>query len=192
VDDILPRCGLTEVADRRIGHLSKGYKQRVGLAQAIVHNPPVLILDEPTIGLDPAQIVEIRGLIRGLAGGHTVILSTHILPEVTQICDRVVVIRRGKVVADDTFAALAKRMGETGRLFVRVDGATDAVGKLRALPEVQGVEDAADGGLVVRAAQGADITGRVADLAAREGWRVRELRRDLVTLEEVYIRLTSQ
>ena len=114
VAEILPRCGLADVADRRIAHLSKGYKQRVGLAQALVHNPPVLILDEPTIGLDPAQIVEIRNLIRGLAKGHTVILSTHILPEVTQVCDHIVIIQRGKIVADDTFANLARRIAEPG------------------------------------------------------------------------------
>ena len=194
VEAILPRCGLEEVADRAIEHLSKGYKQRVGLAQALVHNPPVLILDEPTIGLDPAQIVEIRSLIRGLAGGHTVILSTHILPEVTQICDHVVIIRRGAVVADDTFANLASRMDAPGRLFLRLENADGAAERIGALPGILAVERAADagGGWVVRSAPEADAAGSIADLAARSGWRVRELRPDQVTLEQIYIRLTSQ
>jgi ABC-2 type transport system ATP-binding protein len=108
LDRALVRCGLTTVADRVTGHLSKGFRQRVGLAQAIIHNPPVLVLDEPTIGLDPHQIIEIRTLIKELAGAHTVVLSTHILPEVAQVCEKVVIINAGRVVMEDLLANLTQ------------------------------------------------------------------------------------
>ncbi|MBI3796838.1 MAG: ABC transporter ATP-binding protein [Deltaproteobacteria bacterium] len=108
LDRALLRCGLTTVADRVTGHLSKGFRQRVGLAQAIIHNPPVLVLDEPTIGLDPQQIIEIRALIKELAGAHTVVLSTHILPEVAQVCEKVVIISGGRVVMEDLLAHLTQ------------------------------------------------------------------------------------
>jgi ABC-2 type transport system ATP-binding protein len=108
LDRCLNRCGLTDVADRVTGYLSKGYRQRVGLAQAIIHNPDVLILDEPTVGLDPQQIISIRTLIKELAGEHTVILSTHILPEVAQVCEKVVIINAGKVVAEDMLEHLTQ------------------------------------------------------------------------------------
>lgn len=112
LDRALVRCGLTQVTDRVTGHLSKGYRQRVGLAQAIIHNPDVLILDEPTVGLDPQQIIEIRTLIKELAGAHTVVLSTHILPEVAQVCEKVVIINAGRVVKEDLIADLTKE-GQT-------------------------------------------------------------------------------
>jgi ABC-2 type transport system ATP-binding protein len=108
LERVLTRCGLTTVADRVTGHLSKGFRQRVGLAQAIIHNPAVLVLDEPTIGLDPQQIIEIRALIKELAGTHTVILSTHILPEVAQVCEKVVIINAGRVVMEDILANLTQ------------------------------------------------------------------------------------
>jgi len=108
LDRSLTQCGLTKVADRVTGHLSKGYRQRVGLAQAIIHNPPVLVLDEPTIGLDPQQIIEIRALIKELAGDHTVVLSTHILPEVAQVCEKVVIINAGRVVMEDLLVNLTQ------------------------------------------------------------------------------------
>jgi ABC-2 type transport system ATP-binding protein len=115
----LSRCGLTHVAGRVCGHLSKGYRQRVGLAQAIIHNPDVLILDEPTVGLDPQQIIEIRTLIKELAGAHTVVLSTHILPEVAQICEKVVIINAGKVVKEDMIMDLTKDGQTLEEVFLR-------------------------------------------------------------------------
>jgi ABC-2 type transport system ATP-binding protein len=113
VDFVVDRCGLKDVQKKVIGTMSKGFRQRVGIAQALVHDPEVVILDEPTVGLDPVQIVEIRSLIKSLAGSHTVILSTHILPEVMVTCDRIVMINRGHVVIDDTAAALTSKTGET-------------------------------------------------------------------------------
>jgi ABC-2 type transport system ATP-binding protein len=119
LDRALTRCGLSQVADRVAGHLSKGYRQRVGLAQAIIHNPDVLVLDEPTVGLDPQQIIEIRTLIKGLAGSHTVVLSTHILPEVAQVCEKVVIINGGKVVKEDLIADLTKDGQTLEEVFLR-------------------------------------------------------------------------
>ena len=122
VDTVLEQCGLTDVAKRIVGQLSKGYKQRVGLAQALLHNPDVLILDEPTSGLDPKQILETRELIKGLAGDHTIILSTHILPEVESTCERVVIISRGKLVATDTVDNLTHRLRGSENVGVEVEG----------------------------------------------------------------------
>jgi ABC-2 type transport system ATP-binding protein len=119
LDRALHHCGLTEVADRVAGHLSKGYRQRVGLAQAIIHNPEVLVLDEPTIGLDPQQIIEIRTLIKELAGAHTVVLSTHILPEVAQICEKVVIINSGKVVKEEMITSLTAGGQTLEEVFLR-------------------------------------------------------------------------
>jgi ABC-2 type transport system ATP-binding protein len=119
LDRALSRCGLSQVTDRVTGHLSKGYRQRVGLAQAIIHNPDVLILDEPTVGLDPQQIIEIRTLIKELAGAHTVILSTHILPEVAQVCEKVVIINAGRVVKEDLIADLTKEGQTLEEVFLR-------------------------------------------------------------------------
>ena len=119
LDRALSRCGLTQVTDRVTGHLSKGYRQRVGLAQAIIHNPDVLILDEPTVGLDPQQIIEIRTLIKELAGTHTVVLSTHILPEVAQVCEKVVIINAGRVVKEDMIVDLTKDGQTLEEVFLR-------------------------------------------------------------------------
>jgi len=118
IERVVKLCGLTTVRDRLLGHLSKGFRQRVGLAQALIHDPPVLVLDEPTIGLDPRQIIEIRSLIRELAGQRTVILSTHILPEVSQICQKVVIINEGRVVLEEDMAALT-RSGSLEEVFLR-------------------------------------------------------------------------
>jgi len=141
VDKAIQSCGLGEVADRLTGHLSKGYQQRLGIAQAVVNDPEVLVLDEPTIGLDPRQIVEMREMIRSLAGDRTVILSSHILSEISQICSRVVIIHRGKIVANDTIDALKKSVEVSGdvKLSVRSDDLS-VVDKIKNLPGVKSVE----------------------------------------------------
>ncbi|MBI3544945.1 MAG: ATP-binding cassette domain-containing protein, partial [Deltaproteobacteria bacterium] len=167
VDVALGKCGLGAVRGRLIGNLSKGYRQRVGLAQAIVHNPEVLVLDEPTVGLDPKQIIEIRELIRSFAGEHTVILSTHILPEVQATCSRVLIINHGKIVAIDTLDAISARMRKGNSFSVTVKSAGDLVSKLRALPGVGEVSEAGAGDdgsrITVSATNGADIRPAVAE-----------------------------
>src|SRR5215467_5328217 len=141
VADVMDRCFVSDMQHRLIGKLSKGYRQRVGLAQALLGDPEVLILDEPTIGLDPKQIAEIRALIRSLAGEHTVILSTHILPEVSMVCDGVIIINRGRIVAQGTESELVQQVFPTARIEVRVAGATGDVGSaLAVLPAVSRVE----------------------------------------------------
>jgi ABC-2 type transport system ATP-binding protein len=184
------------VRGRLIGNLSKGYRQRVGLAQAIVHNPEVLVLDEPTVGLDPRQIIEIRELIKGFAGQHTVILSTHILPEVEATCSRVLIINRGRIVAVDALDAISARMRKGNVFTMLVRGASsDVLPRLRGLPGVGHVseEGAADGGsrLVVSAAGTEDIRSALAEAVVKSGAGLLELRRESVSLEDVFLKLTT-
>ena len=195
VADVMERCFITDMQHRLIGKLSKGYRQRVGLAQALLGDPEVLILDEPTIGLDPAQIAQIRSLIRSLAGQHTVILSTHILPEVSMVCDGVIIINRGQVVAQGTESELVQQVFPTARVEVRVSGASGDVGAaLRAVPGVRTVE-VAPGGETVHAVVGADVDRDLReDLAAAivsRGWGLRELRPRTLTLEEIFLALVA-
>jgi ABC-2 type transport system ATP-binding protein len=196
LEAVVAQCGLGDVRRRLIGHLSKGYRQRVGIAQALLHEPAVLILDEPTVGLDPRQVVEIRGLVRALRGRTTVLLSTHILSEVAAVCDRVVILDRGRVVAEDRAEALA-RAGEAGeRLLVRVQGPADAVlAALSALPEAARVEHrpSRDGTVhaVVTARPGVALAPAVAAALVGRGWGVAELRAETVSLEELFVRLTG-
>jgi ABC-2 type transport system ATP-binding protein len=192
VDRATERCGLTDVAGRPIGLLSKGYQQRVGLAQAILHEPDILILDEPTIGLDPSQIREIRQLIKGFSGDHTVILSTHILAEVTMTCDRVLIINEGRIAAEDTLEALAARGQKTHRTAVRLaraDGA--ALQGLRAIPGVLQVvpEETPAGAFVVESDGTRDVREEIAARAVREGWGLLELRSLTLSLEDIFIRI---
>src|SRR6059036_2499663 len=170
VADVMDRCLITDVQNRLIGKLSKGYRQRVGLAQAIISDPHVLILDEPTIGLDPKQITEIRSLIKSLAGDHTVILSTHILPEVSMLCDAVIIINKGRVVARGTEAELVEQVFPTARVAVEIVGPPPAVrDRIRAIPGVLSVQDQAvtngDGRYVVEAARGRDVRAEIFKLA---------------------------
>jgi ABC-2 type transport system ATP-binding protein len=190
VERAIERCGLTSVSGRLIGLLSKGFQQRVGLAQAILHEPDLLILDEPTVGLDPTQIREIRQLIKSFSGEHTVILSTHILAEVTMTCHRVLIINEGRIALQDTLENLATRGGR-GRVMVRfarpADGAEAA---LRAVPGVGGVaRDGGDGGWVVQMRDGADAREEIASLAVGRGWGLLEMRPEIQSLEETFIRI---
>jgi ABC-2 type transport system ATP-binding protein len=194
----MDRTRVADVAARHCGKLSKGYRQRVGLAQAILHNPDVLILDEPTAGLDPKQILETRDLIKGLAGDHTVILSTHILPEVSQTCSRVVIINKGRVVAIDTPANLTARLKGAETVFLQVDaGQADVAGALRRLPGVLNVEASGEphdgfAGYEVESERGHDVRRELAGAVVGHGWGLLELRPARMSLEEVFLQLTTQ
>ncbi|MEK7691536.1 MAG: ATP-binding cassette domain-containing protein [Bdellovibrionota bacterium] len=186
----IDKTALSDVAHRLVGNLSKGYRQRVGLAQALVHNPPVLILDEPTVGLDPKQIIEIRGLIKSLAGDHTVILSSHILPEVTATCERIIVISRGKIVAADTLDRITAR-SQLYRLEVKNPSASGALDKIRAITGVAGVTVTGNR-IVVEIANGAaEIRDRIVEAAVSAGMGVLEFATDRVSLEDVFLQLTT-
>ena len=192
VDRAIDRCGLQQVAGRLIGNLSKGYQQRVGLAQAILHDPDVLILDEPTVGLDPSQIREIRQLIKSFAGAHTVILSTHILAEVTMTCNRVLIINEGRIAADETMEALAARGGRTRRIALRLARASDgAEGQIRAIPGVLDVRrEAGQEDVFMVETEGArDVSERIAERAVGQGWGLLEMRAVTLSLEDIFIRI---
>jgi ABC-2 type transport system ATP-binding protein len=201
VDRAIERAALGEVRDKRIAKLSKGFKQRVGLAQAIVHEPPVLILDEPTSSLDPKQRAEVRDLIAELRGGHTVVLSTHILGEVSQIADRVIIMNRGKVIAVDTPARLSERLrgGEVVIAEVQVphdsaDAAAAVRDALRAIPGVKRVTvDRSSDALQaqIESEPATDVRGDVAAVAAARGWRLIGLRVETLSLEEIFLKLTG-
>jgi ABC-2 type transport system ATP-binding protein len=196
VADVMDRCLIADVQGRLIRNLSKGYRQRVGLAQAIVSDPHVLILDEPTIGLDPRQIAEIRSLIKSLAGEHTVILSTHILPEVSMLCSSVVIINRGGIVAQGPIDRLVEQFFPTSRVEVEIVGPVGAVREgMQGIPGVVRVEPlaAADGSsrFVVESARGRDVRGEIFQLAAQQKWGLLELRQVGMTLEEVFIRIVA-
>ena len=196
VGEVLERCQIPDVRGRLIGRLSKGYRQRVGLAQALIADPDVLILDEPTIGLDPKQIVGIRQLIKSLAGAHTVILSTHILPEVSMVCEGVIIINRGRVVASGPLDRLMQELSPTARLQVQVEGPAELVAQsLRALPGVQRVEarGVVDGvgTFVLEAERARDIRREVAQLVAQQRWGLLELKALDLSLEDVFIRIVA-
>ena len=193
VDRALQICGLEHVSKRLIGHLSKGYRQRVGLAQAILHEPPALILDEPTSGLDPKQIVEVRELIQNIAGEQTVILSTHILPEATMICSRVVIINEGQIVAEDTIENLTA--GRDHHEMVRVRVAADHErldSRLSALEGVLGVERNGHGTYSIRLDKATDARQAVAKTVVESGAGLVELTRESATLEEVFLQLVTE
>jgi len=182
-------CGLAGVGHRLIGNLSKGYQQRVGIAQAIVHSPEVVVLDEPTVGLDPIQIREIRALIRELAGSHSVILSTHILPEVQATCDRVQIINRGELVLSDTVEGLAMRM-ESSSLLLGLRNAP-APAALREVPGVREVESTQEGRIRVHHDPADNPAERLAEAAVHNGWGLYELIPERRSLEDIFVDITQ-
>jgi len=183
------RCGLGEVRGRLIGNLSKGYRQRVGIAQAIVHQPPVVVLDEPTVGLDPIQIREIRTLVRELGGEHGVVLSTHTLPEVQVACDRVLILHRGRLVLDESLPGLTSQRPSAQRVALRAPPGTERLARIEGVADV---ETLGAGRFRLRPAPGEEeaLPERIAAEAARGEWGLRELMPEHGTLEEVFVRLT--
>jgi gliding motility-associated transport system ATP-binding protein len=193
---VMKRTHVADMAERHCSKLSKGYRQRVGLGQALIHNPEVLILDEPTAGLDPKQIIETRDLIRSLAGDHTIVLSTHILPEVAQTCQRVVIIAKGRVVAVDTPEGLTGRLRGAETLYVQIDAqGAEAEPVLTAIPGVTRVamSDHREGvhGFEVESARGSDIRRDIARAVVTSGWGLLELRPMRLSLEEVFLQVTT-
>jgi len=197
IEEVCEKVKITNVYNRIIKNLSKGYRQRVGLAQALLGNPPVLVLDEPTVGLDPKQIIDIRNLIKSLGEQHTVILSSHILPEVQAICDRVVVINRGRLVADDTPDNLSHAMSSDHKLIVRIDGPQEEVLKLlQKLPNmlqvtVLGEREKGVFDYALEADAGTDVRRELFKRLAERNWALLGSRSSELTLEDIFLQLTA-
>jgi ABC-2 type transport system ATP-binding protein len=195
VDAVIAQCGLADVSKRIIGQLSKGYRQRVGLADALVHEPELIILDEPTIGLDPNQIRSVRQLIKELGRRHTVLLSSHNLPEVEMTCNRVLIMREGRILAADTPENLHKALGRSGHVVAEIAAPLEELKNCwEQMAEVADYNIAPTEGEYYRcsltAAPGQDLRPRIFALVVERGWQLRELSRVRLTLEDVYIRLT--
>jgi ABC-2 type transport system ATP-binding protein len=195
VTTVMEQCSLTDVSRRIIGQLSKGYRQRVGLADALVHEPDLVILDEPTIGLDPHQIRSVRTLIKSLGGRHTVLISTHILPEVEMMCGRVLIMFNGRVLASDTPENLQRRMAGGSQVIAEIAAPIAALNAaVEALPEVEQMDITPMDGEFLRCAltprEGMDLRLPVATLAAQNGWILRELTRSRHSLEDIYVQVT--
>jgi len=197
VRDVMGKVAIENVSGRVIKHLSKGFKQRVGIAQALVHNPDVLILDEPTVGLDPSQIIEVRELIKSLAGDHTIILSTHILPEVSMTCERVIIINKGVVVAKDTTEGLTSKHAGSRRLTLVVGAPFDKVkDKISAINGVDKVEPGHSNSdlttLYVESSKSDEVRPELAAKIVAQKWPLYELKAEDVSLEDVFLELTTQ
>ena len=196
LSDICELCKVTDVKDRIIKHLSKGYKQRVGLAQALIGNPPVLVLDEPTVGLDPKQIIEIRNLIKKLGKTHTVILSSHILSEIQAVCDRVIIINKGEIAADDTADNLSKKISADHRLIVRIEGKKDEIlYELRKIPGIKYVraDMEREPGVYeyeMEAEEGTDLRREVNKVVQEHGWAILLMKSSELTLEDIFLKIT--
>lgn len=195
MDTVVEKASIGDVRKRIIGKLSKGYKQRVGLAQSLINNPQIVILDEPTVGLDPKQIIEIRQLIKNLGGDHTVILSSHILPEIEQTCERVVIINEGKVVAEDTVENLTNRMHGVQRITLQVEGTEDAIKQaLQPISEIQKIELNSKGNdireVIVETPK--DVRKELAKAIVNNGLGLLELSTERFTLEEIFLHLTTK
>lgn len=194
IDDTMEKTGIAHHRHTVIGHLSKGYRQRVGLAQALVHEPEVLILDEPTVGLDPKQIIEIREVIKGLGGDHTVILSTHILPEVSMTCGQLAIINNGRIAGQGTPESLMAQLKEGEVLSAHIDGPSEQVlgmiGQLEGVLEVEAGGE--EGAYVVTSTPGADVRDDLTRKVVESGFSLRELRPLDMTLEDIFLSLTSE
>lgn len=192
IDDAMGKCGIADVRKRLIGNLSKGYRQRVGIAQAILNNPSVLILDEPTIGLDPKQIIEIRELIKMLGADRTVILSTHILPEVMMTCSKVVIINKGRIALETSLTELNKRLDGEGEYQLKVARySSDAKTKLGAVESVQSVDDMGGGEFRVKTTDAAGAGDEIVRVVLDNDWGLREIRPRSNTLEDVFLNVIS-
>lgn len=193
VERAIEKTDLGSVRKRMIQNLSKGYRQRVGISQALVADPEVLILDEPTVGLDPRQVAEVRKLIKDLAGQHTIILSTHILPEVQATCERIIIINRGKIVAEDSLDGLSRRMtGSAARVHARVQNLKGAIlADLRSTPGVKQVLEMGQGALEIDTDGSRGMASRLAEKIVTAGCGLEELREEKINLEDVFLKLTT-
>jgi len=196
IDRAARRCRVAEFIDRPIGQLSRGMRQRVGLTEALMHDPKVLILDEPTVGLDPTQIRETRNLIKELAKSHTVILSSHILPEVEATCERTIIIAAGRIVASGSPEELKERITGSSRLIAEIRGPADQVKS--AVSQIHGVGHVEAGlvdgwnRLVIEAKGGQDVREEIFRLTSKNGWALREMRREVASLEDFFVQITAQ
>lgn len=198
IGKVMEECGIGHVAERLIGNISKGYRQRVCLAQALIHNPEVLILDEPTVGLDPEQVVEVRKLIKDLGGERTILLSTHILPEVSMTCQRVIIINEGEIVAMDTPESLMKRLQNSCQILVQVEGPSLLViEELKRIPEVTQVSEKEKisenvSSYLVESKKDRDITKDIPSCIFKNNWHLLEMRPIEMTLEEIFLKLVTE
>jgi len=193
VERVIEKCSLKDVGHRIIGRLSKGYQQRVGLAQAMVHDPEILILDEPTIGLDPIQIIEIRKLIQELAEEHTIILSSHILPEITQICKRVIIINEGEIAAVDSLGGLTASLRKSERLSLTVRQSEDTIiEKLNSLDQVISASSTEENQFLIECSLRSNLQDDIAKLALENDWGIIELKPISMTLEDIFLKLTLE
>jgi ABC-2 type transport system ATP-binding protein len=194
VDRVMDACTVSEVAHRIIGHLSKGYQQRVGIAQALINDPPILILDEPTIGLDPTQIVDVRSLVKTLGKERTIIISSHVLPEVSQICERILIVNKGQIIATDTPANLTAQLRRNLQVRLELVGPGHEV--VETLGEVAGVVSVKPGdgagNYLVETVRGADLRPELARIVVNRGWQLRELRLQDLSLEEIFLELVTE
>jgi ABC-2 type transport system ATP-binding protein len=198
IADIMAECGIKEVAHRLVGNLSKGFRQRVGIAQALIHDPEVLILDEPTIGLDPRQTIEMRELIKSLKGERTIILSSHILPEVSVTCERVIIIHEGRIIAVDKPENLVNRLQKASRIYLKIQGPSPSVmEKLKAIPSIFGVErqdvfPENTYGYMVDAPKDVYLGDQLFSLVLENNWKLWEMKTVGMSLEDIFIRLVTE
>jgi ABC-2 type transport system ATP-binding protein len=198
VDEVIQRCELQSVSHRLIRKLSKGFRQRVGIAQALLNDPEVLILDEPTVGLDPKQIIDIRSLIKGLGGSQTVILSTHILPEVSMTCDRVIIMHQGKLVAVDTPSNLTKKLQQAPKIMLKAEGPVSDI--TRTLSKLSGIttidrkepDSEKNGFYEIEIEENADVINEIAKSVYENNWKLKEIRPVDMTLEEIFIKVVTE